>query len=58
MKLNYKQMEARYEALAEAAGHLRLSWTDDPVEFAEGLKMAARLDKQADKWLIRSRETK
>ncbi len=38
---------ARIEAITEAAGHLRLDWTDDPVEKLEGLKIANWLDKKA-----------
>lgn len=50
-RLTAKECEARYEALAEAADHLRLTWSDDPVEVEQGLEMADWLDGKADAWL-------
>lgn len=56
MKLTGEHCRARYEALLEAAGHLRLTWTEDPLEYRQGLKMADWLEKRADGWLRRARE--
>ena len=53
-KLTAKQMHARYEALNEAAEHLLMTWTDNPVESAEGLVMSDWLKEQARKWLERA----
>lgn len=53
-RLTAKQLHARYEALSEAAQHLRMDWTDDPTESAQGEEMANWLDKQSLKWLERS----
>lgn len=51
-KLSVKQMDGRYEALAEASQHLKLlDWTDVPSERQEGLMMAEWLQKEAVKWL-------
>lgn len=41
--LTKEQWEARAEAYQEAATHLDQSWTDDPVERAQGDKVAVRL---------------
>lgn len=53
-KLTAKQMDARYEALSEAAEHLLMDWTDEPTEHAEGLVMSDWLKKEAGKWLARA----
>lgn len=53
-KLTIKQLDARYEALAEASEHLRHDWTSSPTEHAEGLVMAEWLRREAGKWLIRA----
>ncbi|HAL2109913.1 TPA: hypothetical protein H5X26_004992 [Escherichia coli] len=53
-KLTAKQMEARYEALTEAAEHLLMDWTDNTIEHAEGLVMSDWLKEQARKWLARA----
>lgn len=37
------EVDARNEALEEAAGHLELEWTDDPCERKAGLALAAEL---------------
>ena len=52
-RLTNAQLEARFEALTEAAGHLRLDWTDDKLEWEEGKKIAAWLDREAEKCLDR-----
>ncbi|NWA11972.1 hypothetical protein [Pseudomonas gingeri] len=57
-KLTAKQMEARYEALNEAAEHLLMDWTDRPTEHSEGLVMSDWLKAQARKWLERSIDAK
>lgn len=49
--LTSAQCKARYEALAEAAEHLRVNWSVDPVELREGHEMSHWLDKKADAWL-------
>lgn len=45
---------ARAEALAECAEHLRQDWTDNPLERAEGAKIAERLDSEAAMWRSRA----
>lgn len=35
-----KTLRARAEAFESAAGHLKLYWSDDPDEIAEGLKLS------------------
>lgn len=35
-KLTPEQLRARANAYEEAAGHLELAWTDDPIEREEG----------------------
>lgn len=35
-KLSPEQLRARANAYEEAAGHLELAWTDDPIEREEG----------------------
>lgn len=50
-RLTPEQCEARYEALAEAAEHLRMTWTDCEIEIEEGLRIAEWLDRKADYWL-------
>lgn len=52
--LTTKQMEARYEALIEAAEHLQMDWTNSAVERSEGLLMADWLREQALKWLAKA----
>ena len=47
-RLTPEQCEARYEALAEAAEHLRMTWTDCDLEIEEGLRIAEWLDRKAD----------
>ena len=53
-RLDVGTLLARAEVYAEAAGHLELEWTEDPIERAEGNKIklkfyreAARLRQQA-----------
>ncbi|QOI07930.1 MULTISPECIES: hypothetical protein [Pseudomonas syringae group] len=53
-RLTIAQMEARYEALAEASEHLRMEWTDNDLEAIEGHLMADWLQEQARKWLLRA----
>jgi hypothetical protein len=53
-RLTAAQMEARYEALAEASEHLRMNWTDKPIEAAEGEIMADWLQAQAVNWLAKA----
>lgn len=57
-RLSAEECEARYEALGEAADHLRLTWTHDPVEIEQGLEMADWLDGQAEAWLREARRRK
>jgi|GEM_PF-2488661 len=58
-KLTAKQMDARYEALAEAAEHLLLlDWTDKPIERTEGVAMAEWLKNQAGNWLARAEQAR
>lgn len=58
-KLTEQQMVARYEALTEAAMHLELvDWTDVPSERVEGIVIADRLKREAQKWLNKSKEQK
>jgi len=40
---------ARIEAFEEAARHLRLRWTDDPMEIKAGNELADKLDREADR---------
>lgn len=54
VKLTAAQMSARYEALLEASEHLRMTWTDNNLEFSEGLVMSEWLASQANKWLDKS----
>ena len=44
-----EQWTARAEALEEAAGHLELSWTDDPLEREQGDIVSTRLYSEARK---------
>ena len=52
--LTTKQLEARYEALVEAAEHLQMDWTNSAVERSEGLLMADWLREQALKLLAKA----
>lgn len=53
-KLTEAVCAARALALEEAAGHLSLSWTDDPMEYNEGRLLAARLLKEAVVWRVKA----
>lgn len=57
-RLTVAQMEARFQALDEASEHLRMNWTDDPVEAIEGEVMADWLRAQALSWLERAQAAK
>lgn len=48
------QWNARAEALYEAAEHLKLTWTDNPEEYEQGLIVAARLERESEKARRRS----
>lgn len=39
-KLTPAQLRARANAYDEAAGHLELAWTDDPIERDEGDRLS------------------
>jgi hypothetical protein len=49
--------EARAEAYNEAAGHLEQTWTDDPIEREEGLKLAKRFYRQSIYWTRRGNDS-
>jgi hypothetical protein len=49
MPTSSERLRARAFAYEEAAGHLGLDWTDDPLEFEEGLKLAEKLDAEYDR---------
>ncbi|RMV90773.1 hypothetical protein [Pseudomonas coronafaciens] len=53
-RLTVEQMDARYEALAEASEHLCMNWTDKPIEAVEGEIMADWLHAQAVNWLAKA----
>lgn len=57
-RLSPKQMEARYEALAEASEHLRMDWTDNATEREQGHAMADWLQVQARAWLLKAETAK
>jgi hypothetical protein len=44
MPTSSERLRARAYAYEEAAGHLELDWTDNPMEFEEGLRLAKKLD--------------
>ena len=56
MKLNADICAARAEAYREAADRLELHWTNCKLEIHEGLKLAAKLRKEQEKWLDREIE--
>lgn len=47
-RMTKEQWAARAEALEEAAGHLELDWTEDPIEREQGDIVTAMLRKMAD----------
>lgn len=49
-KLTPTQLRARANAYEEAAGHLELAWTDDPVERAEGNRLSRLLHAECAKF--------
>lgn len=49
MPTSSKRLRARAYAYEEAAGHLELDWTDDPMEFEEGLRLAEKLNAEYDR---------
>lgn len=53
-KLTKAQCEARFQALDEAAEHLTLAWTDNPIEQQEGYAMSQWLREQARIWLSKA----
>lgn len=53
-RLTVAQMEARFQALDEASEHLRMNWTDNPLEAVEGEVMADWLRTQALSWLAKA----
>ncbi|MCE1119085.1 hypothetical protein [Pseudomonas sp. NMI795_08] len=57
-RLTPKQMEARYEALAEASEHLRMDWTESATEREQGNAMADWLMTQARAWLLKAEVAK
>lgn len=56
MQLTSRMLRARAEALEEAAGHLELNWTDDPVKLAAGLFIGRRLRADSRSYLLRAIE--
>jgi hypothetical protein len=44
MSTSSKRLKARADAYAHAAEGLQLDWTDDPLEFEEGLRLAEKLE--------------
>lgn len=60
MPTSSKRLRARAFAYEEAAGHLELDWTDDPMEFEEGLRLAEKLNAEYDRLmeLAEKREAK
>jgi hypothetical protein len=50
-KLTREVCLARSEAYREAAEHLLLNWTDDPLEMKEAEKISAKLMRESDRWL-------
>lgn len=48
VKLTQSELYARAAAYSSAADHLNLGWSDDPVELAEGMKVASVLYKKAN----------
>lgn len=57
-RLTAAQMEARYEALVEASEHLRMNWTNKPLEAVEGEVMANWLHTQAVNWLAKAQSAR
>lgn len=57
-RLTAAQMEARYEALVEASEHLRMNWTNKPLEAVEGEVMANWLQTQAVSWLAKAQSAR
>ncbi|MDZ5605196.1 hypothetical protein SJI00_20705 [Pseudomonas sp. RP23018S] len=57
-RLTVAQMEARYEALFEASEHLRMNWTNKPLEAVEGEVMADWLKAQAVNWLAKAQASR
>lgn len=55
-KLTAKVLHSRYEALFEASQHLYMNWTDDQVEYEQGVIMAKWLHAQSLKWLALAEE--
>ena len=49
MPTSSKRLRARAFAYEEAAGHLELDWTNDPVEYEEGLRLAEKLQGEYDR---------
>jgi len=49
-KLTPTQLRARANAYEEAAGHLELAWTDDPVEREEGDRLTRLLQAECAKF--------
>ena len=45
-KLTPARLRARANAYEEAAGHLELAWTDDPLEREEGDRLTRLLQEQ------------
>jgi len=44
MPTSSKRLRARANAYAHASEGLQLDWTDDPMEFEEGLRLAEKLE--------------
>lgn len=53
-RLTVAQCEARAEAYREAADHLELNWTDDPLEYDEGARISRRLRSEETRWRDRA----
>ena len=54
--LTIADLDARSEALGEAANHLDLHWTDDARELAAGQWLGKKLRAEAERWRDRAAE--
>lgn len=52
VKLTPAQLRARATAYEEAAGHLELAWTEDPMERDEGDRLGRLLQAQCTRYRV------
>lgn len=52
--LTIAQIEARAHAYNEAAGHLELAWTDDPIEREQGNVLIGLFYREAERQFARA----